>query len=234
MESREKLGIIIVCRMDSTRCPGKTLADVQGKPLLTYVVERAELVETAEIVVATSNRAIDDGIVDLATKLGVKSYRGSAEDVAGRLLDCAQANGFDWFARLNGDSPYLSPSLLRDGIRHAVDDDLDFVTNLMPRSYPYGISCEVLRTSFFRQQYQLFDRLEHFEHATLRLYENIPSSGVLNLSFSTPYVSQIRLTVDTEADLKLFRKMVAMQKKPWRDVHFSEILPTAIETRRVA
>jgi spore coat polysaccharide biosynthesis protein SpsF (cytidylyltransferase family) len=51
---------------------------------------------------------------------------------------------------------------------------------------------------------------------------------------ATPCVSQIRLTVDTRADLERFRRMVASQQKPWRDVQFSDFLPAAIETRSVA
>ena len=234
MEGRPKLGMIIVCRMDSARCPGKVLADVQGSPLLEYVVKRAQQVASADVFIATSDRSIDNPIADFAEKHGLTTFRGSAQDVANRVLNCALENKLDWFARINGDSPYLSPELIKQGFQRATDEQLDFVTNLSPRSYPYGIACEVLRTDFFNQQVPTFDQPRYREHVTLRIYEQLPSIRYRNLSLADANLSQHRMVVDTPEDLSLFRSHVALAGKRWQEVSFQDVISWTTPVRRAA
>src|SRR5207253_11508534 len=54
---------IIPARFDSTRFPGKPLAEIEGKPLIEHVyrrVEQASLI--SKIVVATDDRRIADAV----------------------------------------------------------------------------------------------------------------------------------------------------------------------------
>src|SRR6187401_1254787 len=142
-------GAIVVARLDSRRLPGKVLADIGGEPLLWYVISRVQLVRAFEgrVVIATSDRPVDDPLADCCQARGWPVFRGSADDVAGRLLACAEHHGWEWFARINGDSPLTDPELLGEACEVASFDDHDFVTNLQPRSFPYGVSAELLRTS---------------------------------------------------------------------------------------
>ena len=47
--------IVIPARMHSTRLPNKPLADIEGKPMIVRVAERARLTAADRIVVATDH-----------------------------------------------------------------------------------------------------------------------------------------------------------------------------------
>lgn len=199
------LGAIIVARMDSQRFPGKALHPLLGRPMLGHVAQRCQQVQSLErrIVVATTSRPVDQPIARYAASLGLGVFCGETENVARRLLGCAQASGWDGFFRINGDSPCLDPSLL-DQAAEAFDIlEPDLVTNLHPRSYPYGVSVELLRTSIYAEAYRRFDRPEHREHATLFYYEHAAEFRIHNMlnPAGAPGVALPRLTVDTPEDV---------------------------------
>ncbi|MBZ0216752.1 MAG: NTP transferase domain-containing protein, partial [Fimbriimonadaceae bacterium] len=56
--------IIIPARMASTRLPGKPLADINGKPMIVHVLERALSAASGRVVVATDSPDILAAIED--------------------------------------------------------------------------------------------------------------------------------------------------------------------------
>ena len=77
----------IEARMTSSRLPGKVLLEAAGKPLLAHMVERLRRARTLDaIVIATTEDACSEPIVALADELGVGCFRGSEDDVLGRVL----------------------------------------------------------------------------------------------------------------------------------------------------
>ena len=69
---------IVQARMGSSRLPGKMMMDLAGEPLLHWVlsrVKKAKLTDSA--ILATSDRAIDDPLVELVQQLNVPVFRGS-------------------------------------------------------------------------------------------------------------------------------------------------------------
>lgn len=91
MTARPRVRVIVQARMGSTRFPGKIAADLLGEPMLARVTRRLRLakydgVANAEVVVATSVDPLDDRTVRLCESIGVRSVRGSHEDVLDRYL----------------------------------------------------------------------------------------------------------------------------------------------------
>ena len=218
-----RTGGILVCRMDSRRLPGKTLRPVLGRPLLWYVLQRCRRCPELEgaLVVATTDRPIDDPIVRFCEEHSAKVYRGATDDVAGRVLGAARRERWDGFYRLNGDSPFIDSDLIRRAHRAMEAETLDLVTNVRPRSYPYGVSVELIRTETLDR---IHDRLgnENREHVTQYLYQNLDRFRYHNLSRSGRDLSDIRLTVDTEEDFETFRRMAAGLGRPWHDVSYED------------
>ncbi len=112
-----RTGAVILARLDSNRLPGKTLRPALGRPMLAYTIDRVRCVRTPDrrvpdIVLATSDRAVDDPLAEFAAECGIGLFRGSVADVAGRVAACAQLREWDAFLRINGDSPFVDPATL--------------------------------------------------------------------------------------------------------------------------
>lgn len=202
-----KYGVLVLARLTSRRLPRKALRTVYGRPLLEYVLRRASLVPDARVIVATSTDASDDPLEEFALRENWQCFRGSLNDVMGRCVACCEFYGLDAFARVNGDSPWVDPELVRIGFEQLASDDLDFVTNLVPRTYPYGVSCEVIRSSVFKRIADATTAPGDREHFTQPLYRSLESLRVGFLRAPEDW-SHHRLVIDTEDDLVRFRAIV--------------------------
>jgi 3-deoxy-manno-octulosonate cytidylyltransferase (CMP-KDO synthetase) len=52
--------VVIPARYQSTRLPGKVLADIGGKPMIQWVVEKAQLSGANKVIVATDNDEVEE------------------------------------------------------------------------------------------------------------------------------------------------------------------------------
>ncbi len=216
------LGAIIVARLDSQRFPGKVLHPLAGQPMLGHVVDRCRQVSSIDrrIILATTSRLVDQPLARFGAAQDLCVYRGETVNVARRLLECAWSAGWDAFFRVNADSPCLDPGLLAAAAEAYTAGNHDLVTNLHPRSFPYGISVELIRTSTYAEAYARFDRPDHREHATLYYYEHPDQFRLHNLSHPDfipgrlPRRPQLRLTVDTPDDVAPVEAWLAAQTDP--------------------
>lgn len=202
-------GAIILARMASARLPGKVLRPLAGRPLLDRVIDRARRIGAADrLVVATSTEPGDDAIAAHVARRGVPVFRGSHDDAAGRILACAEAQGLAYFARINADSPLLDPELIDGALRRAQCEALDFVTNLQPRTYPYGVAAEVFRTAAFRAAYPRMTDPADREHVSRYFYRNMESFRCAAIRLEGRDCSHMRLTVDTAEDLARIERLL--------------------------
>jgi spore coat polysaccharide biosynthesis protein SpsF (cytidylyltransferase family) len=203
-----KIITIVPARMDSTRLPGKPLTLLQGKPLLEHVLNRARCIPgVSTVVLATTARPVDDPIVVFAEQNDVEAFSGALDDVASRFLDCARHFQADAFIRVNGDSPFLDSALIGRGTGAYATGDVDFVTNLIGRTFPYGISVEIVKTAVYEQIYQRLTTDSEREHVTPYIYQHLDHFKVHSLTSPRPELSAARLTVDTPADLALLERV---------------------------
>jgi spore coat polysaccharide biosynthesis protein SpsF len=136
-----KTVIIVQARMTSTRLPGKVLLPLGGEPMLTRLVQRLRRVRRADaIVIATTTNASDDAIVALCEHLGVASHRGSEHDVLSRYAEAAALHQADVVVRVTSDCPLIDPALIDRLIEDFAQGDCDYVSNMLPPTWPYGMA----------------------------------------------------------------------------------------------
>ena len=227
------IGIIVQARMSSQRLPGKVLRDLGGKPMLLYTLERVALARGADgVIVATSDEASDDPIAAFCADHGIPCFRGSLTDCAGRFLAAADAHGFDAFVRVCGDSPLTDPAVISTAVELFRDGEYDVVTNTFPRSFPVGVSVEVVRTESFRRTHvRMTDPLDR-ENVTRYYYQHPEEFRIKN--FSAPQNnSTAQLAVDTPEDWERFVRIVQQMERPHITYHYEEILAMVPEGERV-
>jgi len=109
-----KFQVIIPARHASTRFPGKPLADLQGKPMVVHVCERAKKSGAAAVHVATD----DERIAAAVRAHGHSALMTRADHPSGtdRLAEAAKKlrlRDSDIVVNVQGDEPLISPNLIR-------------------------------------------------------------------------------------------------------------------------
>ena len=195
-------GAIILARTDSTRLPGKALLKIKNRTLLEWCIESLKGDSNYKIIIATTNRKIDNTIIEIAKRNNVNFFRGDINNVAKRVLDCAKYFELSAFARVNGDSPFIRKNLIIKAFNIIEESNFDFVTNLVPRHFPYGIAVEVFKTKTFEETYKSLETEQHKEHVTTYFYENISKYNSFCLTYMDGIKNDhnIRLVVDTIDD----------------------------------
>ena len=179
------------------------LLPIAGRPLLGRVIDRTRCVKgDRPVVVATSKEAADDAIERVARAEGLDVFRGSLADVAARALACCELHGFDRFARICGDRPFLPWELLDKLIATAEQDDLDLASNAVDKTYPAGTTTEIVATRALRRLLVRTKDREDREHLTRYIYANPKDFRVGNLSSGEPGWQRFNLALDDRSDLE--------------------------------
>ena len=198
-----KVPAIIFSRMGSSRLPGKALRHIAGEPLIKRVIDRVSKVKNlSTIVVATSNSKTDDRLTQYIQSLNIEVFRGATHDVLNRAVSCASYLGVDKFIRINGDSPLIDPELLEQGIEMWREPNLDLISNVFPRTYPVGMSVEIIKTDSLKKIMGLTADSCDSEHVTRFFYKNPEKFRILNFESGRSELRKVRLAVDTEEDLE--------------------------------
>jgi spore coat polysaccharide biosynthesis protein SpsF len=208
---------VVQARMGSTRLPGKVLADIDGRPMLRFMLDRLAALTVAKLVVATSALDRDDPIEAVATAAGVAVVRGSEHDVLDRFRLAVETYPAPVVIRLTGDCPLTDASLVTDVLARHRDTAADYTSNVFPRTFPKGLDVEVMTRA------ALDEAVEHArlpierEHVTPYLYRHPERFRLANLS-SGLLLGDERWTVDTADDLTFVRGLV---ERMGGDGHFT-------------
>jgi spore coat polysaccharide biosynthesis protein SpsF len=144
-----KVVAIVQARMNSSRLPGKVLADVHGRTMLQCLLDRVKSVkEIDEIVVATSESTEDDVLEQWLINNNITCFRGSELDVLDRYYFCAKEYSADIIVRITADDPLKDPDIIRRAIAIMQNDSIiDYCSNTLTPSYPEGLDIEVFKCS---------------------------------------------------------------------------------------
>ncbi len=147
MVSARRIVLILQARMGSTRLPGKSLLPLAGRPMLARILERSRRARRInEIVVATTRKAEDDPLAELAAAEGAAVFRGAENDLVERYRRAAEVYQAGLVVRLPADNPVPEPEEIDRVIEYHLRGDSEFSSNLaevMGNGYPDGIGAEV-------------------------------------------------------------------------------------------
>ena len=185
--------------------------------MLHYVVNAVlacDLID--QVFIATSTNSEDDAIVRYCKKERWPVFRGPLSNVAGRFRILIEDYKLENFVRICGDSPLHDPSVIRRGIEIFCSTECDLATNVNPRTFPKGVSVEVVDAKAFLAASRKISDLRHREHPTSYFYDNPNDFRLVNFE-SGQSMAEISFAIDIEADYLLVSSMVEQMKKdPWK------------------
>lgn len=210
MQIEKKIVAVIEARMNSTRLPGKVLLPVRGISLLEFMIARVKKVSLiSEIVVATTGESIDNQIQSLAYDLGVSCFRGSENDVMGRVLGAAKTVNANIIVGLTADCPIIDPFIISQVLNTYLENDARYVSNAHVRSYPDGMDVQVYSTETLVESYDRVTTDREKEHVTLNIRENPEVFPPIHLVAPQHlYEPGLGLTLDERRDYDLLSNII--------------------------
>ncbi len=105
--------VIIPARYASTRLPGKPLLDIDGKPMVQHVYDRAKQSSAQRIIIATDDQRIADVAAGFGAEVCMTSE--SCESGTDRLQEVVQKLQFsdeEIVVNVQGDEPLIPPAVI--------------------------------------------------------------------------------------------------------------------------
>jgi spore coat polysaccharide biosynthesis protein SpsF len=200
----------IEARMTSSRLPGKVMMKASGKPMLEHLIRRLKSVSCIDdVVLATTTNSDDDVLYEFSESQCIRCFRGSEDDVMMRVLGAAEEYKTDIIVEITGDCPIIDPRIVEQCIHMYKENDCDYLSNVIVRSYPDGMDTQVFRLETLRKSEAMTsDKLDR-EHVSLHIRKNPYIFKHINLVASPDlYWPELGLTLDEIKDYELIRKVI--------------------------
>jgi spore coat polysaccharide biosynthesis protein SpsF len=197
--------------MGSTRLPGKHIRRLGPKTLLGRLIERLRTAETLdELVLATGDAGPNAPLAEEAARHGVRTvFHPDEDDVLGRIVRAARDARAEVVVVVLADTPLADPGLIDAAVDALVASDGGEYVTVAPEVGPVVPSgVDVYSLAGLERLDAASTEARHREHSGLYAREN---RGFLReVSLPVPPElrrGDLRLTVDTPADLELMRRV---------------------------
>ncbi|MEN8194760.1 MAG: glycosyl transferase family 2 [Bacteroidota bacterium] len=229
-----KTGIIIQARTGSKRLPNKMIIPFyKEKGVFELLLEKiTNIHDPFEIILATTISEDDNVLEKIALKYGVKTFRGSVNNVLSRFLNISDENNYDNVIRICADNPFFltnSISQLKNEIEN--NDNLDYVSfNIHGKPSilsHFGLWGEAVSVDALKKIAKLTDDSLYYEHVTNYIHSGNPKIFNIKLLETDNIFNElndIRLTLDTSNDFKIQQKIYNDLYKNNQEIDFNDIV----------
>lgn len=214
-----KDGIIIQARTGSTRLHNKILLPFFGEERIIdiLIANIKSACPALPLVLATTTRAQDDVLQEVARKWGIHCYRGSEDDVLSRFIGAARAYGLERFVRVCSDNPFLMAADFANLFAaHDAQPDADYVSRAFADGRPVikshlGLFAELTTTDALLRVAATTQEKLYIEHVTIYLYTHPDAFRccLLPLPPELEGRTDLRFTLDTPDDFRLLQRLYA-------------------------
>jgi spore coat polysaccharide biosynthesis protein SpsF len=205
----EKIIAVIQARMDSTRLPGKVLADIEGKPLIWHIFNRLQKISSiSEVVISTTNKSTDKPLIEFAKKENIAYFAGSQNDIIDRIYKTGEKFSCDVLVKINADCPLIDIKLIENGINLFISskNKPDLVTNCVEETFPEGMQYSIFNFSIIKKIWLTLKESFWREYFYRFMLENKNDFSIINIK-NEQDLSKLRWTVDYQEDLEFVKKI---------------------------
>lgn len=200
---KEKVVVIVQCRLSSTRLNRKALKPLGGKTVLDWNLASMKKVKADDYYVATDENSFAE-LEPIAKKHGFKIFAGSLEDVLDRFCKVIELSKADVVVRATADNPFLfyeaANDLVEEYFKREKTSPVDYITY---SNLPHGSGIEIFKAESLLEAAPLTDIPYDHEHVGPSLYNH---QNIFKCKFKTPPEKynhpEYRTTIDTAADYR--------------------------------
>ena len=212
-KSNLNIHIIIQARTCSTRLPNKVMKYLEDKIVLQHVYDRLKKSNYAQKVIITTTTNISDNIiVDYCLNNNIEVFQGSELDVLNRYYETAKYYKSDIIIRVTSDCPLVDINYIDMMIDYYIKSDLKY---LGPKyfgnhKFPDGFNGEIFSFDVLEEANNNANEYQK-EHVTTYIIEKYKKEEftypILYQKYRNIHFSNLHLSLDTEGDYKLLKKI---------------------------
>ena len=204
--------IIIQARTGSKRFLNKVLINIENKPMICHVIDRVKkALFVDQIILATSNNPDDQILLKIADDENIIGFVGEEEDVLGRFYHAALEYNADPIIRVTADCPLIDPSLIDKMIKFYDEEDYDYISNTIERTFPDGLDIEIFSFAILEKTHMQAKWKSEREHVTPYMVKNQNLFKVFNYK-NEHDLSNLRWCVDQKLDLDMIERIFQEMK----------------------
>ncbi len=189
----------------------KALKIINSETIIEHLIQRLKISNKVDnIVVATTKNKEDLKICKIATKQGIKVFRGDEKNVLKRIFDASKMVGADIVVRVTGDDILIDPEYLDKLIDFHSKKNLEYSNN---KDLPGGTEVEIFNKSLLSFLLKMVKNKDDTEYLTFFIdrFKDQFSCGSLNVP--KKHRSNQSLTIDTKNDFKVVKNFLSKMKK---------------------
>ena len=202
---KARVGVIIACRMKSTRLKHKAILPIQGLASIERCILNAKKIKSAdEIILATSTLEEDQILKKYALKHRIRFFAGDPEDVILRYLGVAEKYNLDVTIRVTGDCPIVSYEMAKFLLKRHFEKGNDYTG---PKEYCTGQNSEIYSVNTLKRIIKYLGDARHSEYMTWYMLTNKDIFQVDMAELPKEWIRAYRLTLDVQEDLDMFNAL---------------------------
>jgi spore coat polysaccharide biosynthesis protein SpsF len=197
-------------RVGSQRFPGKMLAKLGERDLLSWVLTRVcDAKQLDQVVLATSDGRDDDELANAASSFDVIVVRGSQNNVLDRFIQSAKIAQADIVVRVCADNPFVAAEEIDRLVIAHESGNYDYSCNHQQKlnnRYADGFGAEILSTTLLNNIADSTTQQSHREHVTSYIWDNVEKykiQAVAELAFP-----EIKLDIDTPQEMQQLNEFI--------------------------
>ena len=199
--------------MGSKRCPGKSMAKIQNKPVIEIVMKRLQKSKKiSKVVLVTSNLEKDKELKNYANDLGFDYYCGSESNLIKRFIGahkkfCKKKDKY--FFRVTADNIFIDWQECDRIISIALRNNVDFCsfinTTFVERNNDF--SGELIKIEALKKVNNLTKDKFDLEHVYPYFFRNNQKFNVKRLEVKKNLKTKIKFDLDYKKDLIFFKRI---------------------------
>jgi spore coat polysaccharide biosynthesis protein SpsF len=198
---------VVQARMGSQRFPGKMLAKLGDRDLLSWVLTRVcDAKQIDQVVLATSESRDDDQLADVASNFNALVIRGSQNDVLDRFVQSAKVSQADFVVRVCADNPFVAAEEIDRLVIAHKSGDFDYSCNHQQRlenQYADGFGAEILSAALLNAIAKSTTQQSHREHVTSYIWDNAEKYKIQAVAAPVELAfPEIKLDIDTPQEMQ--------------------------------
>ena len=202
---KARIGVIIACRMKSTRLKHKAILPIAGLASIERCILNAKKIKSAdEIILATSTLEEDQVLKKYALKHKIHFFAGDPEDVIMRYLGAVKKYDLNIAVRATGDCPIVSYEMADFLIQRHFEKGNDYTG---PKEFANGQNSEVYTVNTLKRVIEYLGDARHSEYMTWYMLTNKNIFQVDMAELPKEWIRNYRVTLDFQEDLDMFNAL---------------------------